>query len=414
MTNNIIFHIDVNSAYLSWEAAYRKQHGESIDLRSIPSVVGGDEEKRKGIVLAKSIATKEYQIKTGETLYSARQKCPNLIIIPPNYSRYLKASNAMIEMFKEYTPDIQQYSIDEAFLKFYYTNDSEYMKKAYQIKDRIENELGFTVNIGIGDNKLLAKMASDFQKPNQVHRLLKREIESKMWPLPVRSLFMVGSRTQAKLESRGIFTIGDLANTDKDYIYKWLKKPGLTIWEYANGIERSDIRREYEPIKSIGNSTTTSYDIESKEDAHLVLLGISEMIGIRIRGKRMCGSVISISIKDNKFYSYSMQRKIEVPTNSTNVIYGVAKELFTSIWGKTPLRQFAIGISDLSSDEFNQMYLFEDYNKKDELLNKAIDNIRNKYGYDSIKRSCFLDSGIDHIIGGVLKEEGKHMIVNKF
>lgn len=411
---DIIFHIDVNSAYLSWEAAYREQRGEPYDLRLIPSIIGGDESKRHGIVLAKSIPTKKYGIETGESIYLAKKKCPNLVIVPPNYSRYFTASNAMIQLFKEYTPDIQKYSIDEAFLKFTYKEEKEYMEKAYEIKNRIREELGFTVNIGVGQNKLLAKMASNFTKPDNVHTLLPNDIKDKMWPMDVGKLFMVGSKTEQKLKSRGIFTIGHLANTDRDYIGNWLNKPGITIWEYANGIESSQVRTEYDIAKTISNSTTTASDIEDRDKSLLVLLGISEMLGIRIREQGMCGGVISVSIKDNKFSSYSMQRKIQVGTNSTNKIYSIAVELFDLIWNGTPLRQFSISISDLISDDFQQLFLLEEHNEKEKVLDKTIDNIRNKYGNDSIKRLCFVDSGIDHIIGGVLKEEGHHMIVNKF
>ena len=225
MQNRIIFHIDVNSAYLSWEAAYRLQHGSEIDLREIPSIVGGDQEKRHGIVLAKSIPAKKYNIATGESVYSALQKCPELIIVSPNYERYINASNAMMNILKEYSPNIQRYSIDEAFLD-YSNEEKHWIDTSYEIKDRIKNELGFTVNIGVSSNKLLAKMASDFKKPDNVHSLFPYEIKDKMWPLPVEELFMVGSRTKTKLNNRGIFTIGELANLDKDYIYSWLKKPG--------------------------------------------------------------------------------------------------------------------------------------------------------------------------------------------
>ncbi|HZK32965.1 MAG TPA: DNA polymerase IV [Tissierellaceae bacterium] len=414
MDKKIIFHIDVNSAYLSWEAAYRKQHGEAIDLREIPSVVGGDESKRHGIVLAKSILAKKYNIQTGESLYMARNKCPNLNIVPPNYLRYFKASNAMIQLLEEYTPEIQQYSIDEAFLKLDCKDEKEYIEKAYEINKRIKKELGFTVNIGLGENKLLAKMASELEKPDKVHTLFKRQLEEKMWALPVGDLFMVGSKTEKKLKSRGIFTIGDLANADKDYIYSWLKKPGMTIWEYANGIESSKIRTEVDVAQTISNSTTTSCDIEDRERALLILLGISEMLGIRIRDKKMCGRVISLSIRDNDFFSYSKQKKIAICTNSTNKIYSMATQLFDQIWKGKPLRQFSISISDLLSDDYQQLNLLEKHNLKEEIMDKAVDTIRNKHGYNAIKRSCFLNTGIDHIIGGVLKEEGKHMIVNKF
>lgn len=414
MDKKVIYHIDVNSAYLSWEAAYRKQHGEAIDLREIPSIIGGDESKRHGIVLAKSIPAKKYKIQTGESIYMARNKCPNLVIVAPNYLRYFKASNSMIELLKEYTPEIQQYSIDEAFLKLDCKDEKEYIEKAYEIKNRIKKELGFTVNIGIGENKLLAKMASELEKPDKVHTLFKRQIKDKMWSLDIGDLFMVGSKTEKKLKSRGIFTIGDLAKTDKDYIYSWLKKPGKTIWEYANGIENSKIKTEVDLVQTISNSTTTSCDIEDRERALLILLGISEMLGIRIRDKKICGRVISVWIKDNDFFSYSKQRKLDIFTNSTNKIYNISSQLFDQIWKGEPLRQFSISISDLLSDEFQQINFLEAYNKKEEIMDKTIDTIRNKYGYNSIKRSCFLNTGIDHIIGGVLKEEGKHMIVSKF
>ncbi len=325
MKKRIIFHIDVNSAYLSWEAVYRLQHGAAIDLRDIPSIVGGDESKRHGIVLARSIPAKKFGILTGETIYSARQKCPNLTIVPPNYERYMKASNSMIKLLEGYSPYVQRYSIDEVFMDYSYNSEKNFLDTAYEIKERIREELGFTVNIGIGPNKLLAKMASDFKKPNRVHTLFHDEIENKMWPLPVDELFMVGPRTKAKLNKRGIFTIGELAKLDREYIYSWLKKPGLVVWEYANGIENSPVRNTPLPIKSIGNSTTTSYDVDNRRESHMFLLALSEMVGMRVRNLEQCGRVISVSLKNDKFYSYSHQRKLSIATNSTNVIYRTAK-----------------------------------------------------------------------------------------
>lgn len=308
MKHRIIFHIDVNSAYLSWEAAYRLQHGESTDLRNIPSIVGGDESKRHGIVLAKSIPAKKYGILTGESIYSAKQKCPNLAIIPPNYERYMKASSSMVDLLEEYSPYIQRYSIDEVFLDYSYDTEQNFLDIAYEIKERIKKELGFTVNIGIGPNKLLAKMASDFKKPDRIHTLFHYEIEDKMWPLPVNELFMVGSRTKKKLNGRGIFTIGELAKLDREYVHSWLKKPGLLIWEYANGIENSPVRNIPLPVKSVGNSTTTSYDVDNRKESYMFLLALSEMVGMRIRDLEQSGRVISISLKSHQFHSYSHQK----------------------------------------------------------------------------------------------------------
>lgn len=413
MNQKIIFHIDVNSAYLSWEASYALQHGAEIDLRTIPSIVGGDQSKRHGIVLAKSIPAKQFNIITGETVYSALQKCPELVMVPPNYERYIKASDAMISIIKEYSPDIQRYSIDEAFLD-YSNNKTHWLDAAYEIKDRIEKELGFTVNIGIGPNKLLAKMASDFKKPNNVHTLFSYEMKDKMWPLPVGQLFMVGSRTKAKLNGRGIFTIGELAILDKNYIYSWLKKPGLLIWEYANGIENSTVRNTSIPVKSVGNSTTTSFDVDNRREAHMVLLAISEMIGMRVRDIEQNGSVISVSLKNGDFYSYSHQRKLDIPTASTNLIYRTAKNLFNEMWKGEPLRHFSINLSELSSNDFFQLSIMENYNKKEEILDKTIDKLRNRFGYDSVIRSCFLHSGINPLIGGVVMEDEYPMMSSKF
>lgn len=402
--NRVIFHIDANSAYLSWEAVYRLQHGSDIDLREIPSIVGGDQEKRHGIVLAKSMPAKKFNIITGESVHSALQKCPDLVMVPPNYERYVNASNAMVDILNQYSPHIQRYSIDECFMDFS-NMEKDYMEAAYEIKNRIRDELGFTVNIGIGPNKLLAKVASDFKKPDMVHTLFTYEIPEKMWPLPVDDLFMVGSRTKAKLNGRGIFTIGELARLDRDYIYSWLKKPGLLIWDYANGIEHSEVKNGSIPIKSVGNSTTIAFDVDNKSEAYKVILGLSEMIGMRVRDLDRCGSVISVGLKNSLFYHYSHQIKLDIPTSSTQKIYRTAKLLFDEMWRGEPLRHISVSLSDLSTNDFFQLSLMENYSKRDELLDKTIDKLRFKYGYESVIRSCFLHSGINPIIGGVMMEE---------
>ncbi len=409
MTDRIVFHIDANSAYLSWEAAYRLQHGASVDLREVPSIVGGDQAKRHGIVLAKSIPAKKFGILTGETVHSAFEKCPELIMVPPCYHRYIIASDSMVELIRGYSPSVQRYSVDEVFLE--YTDKSvPFMTAAMEISRRIKNELGFTVNIGISSNKLLAKMASDFTKPDRIHTLFKEEIQDKMWPLPVEDLFMVGSRTKGKLNGRGIFTIGQLARLDRDYICSWLKKPGLLIWEYANGIENSPVISGSVPLKSVGNSTTLPFNVETKDEAYKVLLAISEMIGLRIRNLNMCGNVISVALKNHLFYSYSHQKKLMLPTDSTNNIYRTSIRLFDEMWQGEPLRNFSISLSQLESNDFFQLSLVEKYNKKEHLLDSALDDIRLRYGQKSVYRSCFLYSGIDPVIGGVLEEESYPMM----
>lgn len=412
MNGKLIFHIDVNSAYLSWEAAYRLQHGEEIDLREIPSIVGGNQKKRHGIVLAKSIPAKNYDIKTGETIYSALQKCPDLMVVAPVYERYIGASDAMMDLLRQYSPNIQRYSIDEAFLD-YSNGQKDWMELTYELKERVKKELGFTVNIGVSTNKLLAKMASDFKKPDMIHSLFPSEIRDKMWPLAVEKLFMVGSKTKSKLNKRGIFTIGELANLDRDYIYSWLKKPGLLIWEYANGIDNSKVRNKPLPVKSVGNSTTAAFDVDSRKEAHMVLLGLSEKVGMRIRNINQYSYVISIGLKNNNFQSYSRQIKLDNPTDSTNTIYETARNLFNVLWKGEPLRQFSISLSDLTDSGFYQMSFLEERNIKEELFDQAIDNIRCKYGQESVYRSCFLYSGINPLIGGVVMEEEYPMMSGK-
>ncbi|MDO5690147.1 MAG: DNA polymerase IV [Tissierellia bacterium] len=399
-----IFHIDVNSAYLSWEAAYQLQHGATLDLRTIPSIVGGDIEKRHGIVLAKSIPAKKYGIQTGESVASAKLKCPELISIPPHYERYVNASNAMVELIQEYSPLVQRYSIDELFMD-YFDSTRDPVDAAEEIKDRIRNELGFTVNVGIGDNKLLAKMASDFQKPDRVHTLYREEIPEKMWPLPIRDLFMVGRRTEKKLLSRGITTIGELAQSSREYLLSWLKKPGLTIWEFANGIESTQVRIDPMPVKSVGNSTTLPFDVRDRGEADMVLLAISEMVGMRLRSISMRSAVIHVGFKDSEFNYYGMERKLYTPTNSTKEIYRHAALLLTRIWNNQPIRAMSVRAGRLSDDTAIQLSLYDHFSEKDENLDETIDHIRGKYGLDSMQKSVFLHSGISPVIGGVIREK---------
>ena len=231
-----ILHVDVNNAFLSWAAVERLKQGESLDIRTIPAIIGGDETRRAGIVLAKSMLAKKYGIKTGETIYSAKKKCPNLRVFPScEYRVYKEYSNKLYNMLLSYTDKIERFSVDECFLDMteYLMKDS-LINKAYEISRRVKEEFGFTVNIGVAHNKLLAKMASDFEKPDKVHTLFENELGGKMWPLPISELFMLGKKTVPKLNSMGIEKIGDLARYDKEKIVKKFGKHGLMMWEYAN------------------------------------------------------------------------------------------------------------------------------------------------------------------------------------
>ncbi len=403
----IIFHIDANSAYLSWEAALRLEQGARTDLRNIPSVIGGDPEKRSGIVLAKSIPAKKYGVKTGETLYEARQKCPELTVIPPNYDLYLKCSNAMYEMLCLYSSKVQRYSIDECFLD--YTESEKIFGRpidaALTIKERIKSELGFTVNIGISANKLLAKMASEFEKPDKIHTLFPEEMEFKLWPLPIEDLFMVGRATSKKLRKININTIGELAHTNVLYLKTLLKSHGIVIWNYANGIDYSPVHNNDEIIqKGLGNSTTIPFDITNREEAYMFLLALTERVSMRLRSFNCLCSLISVSIKTDSFIRYSHQAKLNTPTDSTTGIFNSVKKLFNEVWKCEPIRHLGIRVSEFISKDFYQLSFF-DSTENSQNLDRTIDMIRKKYGDRSLVRSCFIHSNISPFQGGVNEED---------
>ncbi len=405
MNNRLIFHVDVNSAFLSWEAAYRLQQGDSLDLRDIPSAVGGNPETRHGIILAKSIPAKKYNIVTGETLHSAYGKCPSLVVVPPSYGLYIRCSNAMVDILKEYTPKVQRFSVDECFMDLSNMQDhyKDEVDLAHKIKDRIKEELGFTVNIGISSNKLLAKMASDFKKPDMVHTLFPDEISYKMWPLPIEELFMVGRATAPKLHSLNIHTIGDLALYDKSILKMKLKSFGLLLYDYANGIEDSEVNAtNHIAMKGMGASTTLSYDLEKSEEAHMVLLSLTESLGMRLRDSKNCCYLVGIHIKNSSLLSYGHQRKLFTPTDSTEEIAKIACELFDELWRGDPIRHLGVRVSELCTNDLCQVSLFSKNEiEKQQALDKVIDDIRLRYGSRSLVRGVFLHSGISPISGGI-------------
>lgn len=393
----VIFHVDVNSAFLSWTSVKQLHEGSKLDLRKIPAAVGGDESKRHGVVLAKSEEAKKYGIHTGESLFSARKKCPSLVVVPPDFEWYVKNSKAMIEIMQSFTPDVYQYSIDEAFLDM--TGMELLMgsplESANRLRNRIREELEFTVNIGISSNYLLAKMASDFEKPDKVHTLFPEEVPVKMWPLPVRDLFMVGHASAAKLELLGIKTIGDLAKMDPALIEAHLKSHGRTIWEYANGIESVHIDERTKTDtsnKGIGNSTTLSADVTTEEAARKVLLELSESVAGRLRKAGFLAGMVSVEIRYNTFENVSHQMQLLSPSQATQVIYEAAGQLFHELWNGTPVRLLGIRTSKLSDCQVRQMNLF-DYvrNDKQEKLDQALDSIRQKYGSKAVMRGSFLE-----------------------
>lgn len=382
----VIFHIDVNSAFLSWSAVEALNKGEAVDIRELPCVIGGDEKSRRGVVLAKSNSAKAYGVVTGESLFSARRKCPNLKVVAPDFSVYERCSRAMMKLLKEYTPCFEQYSIDECFLDVTRDLIDEPVEMAHIIKDRIYKEFNFTVNVGVSCNKVLAKMASELKKPNMVNTLYPCEISEKLWPLPVDDLFMVGRSTKIKLNSLYIYTIGDLANYNVDILETKLKSYGKLIYEYANGIDESPVCSEDSDMKGISSSTTLAEDLESRKQAHEILFSLGEELSQRLRNiKKYCSS-ISVTIKNSDFKSYSHQKKLLNPTDSTKKILETIEELFDEMWKNEAIRLLGVSLTNLSEEANHQISIFDaPGNIKEKALDKAMDSIRNKYGKNAVK-----------------------------
>lgn len=410
MDERIVMHVDVNSAYLSWEAAYRLQHGDPVDLRSIPSVVGGDEQSRHGIVLAKSTPAKAFKIQTGESLYAVRQRCPDIVVVPPHYDLYMQCSAALIRLLEEYSPRVQIFSIDECFLEFSGMRRlwDDPIQAAHEIRERVKRELGFTVNIGISTNKLLAKIAGELKKPDMVHTLYPEEMPAKLWPLPVEELYMVGRATTAKLHRIGIYTIGQLARLEPSFLRLMFKSFGQVIWDFAHGIEESMVGSR-PPLKGIGNSTTISFDVETREDAYKILLSLTETVCMRLRQTGYCARLVAVSITTSEFTYSGHQHKFAMPTDCTIDVYYAACILFGRLWNGQRIRKLGVRVSELCGKDFIQLTVFEKYNDQKHRLDQAIDKIRMKYGSGAIIRSCFLHSGFRALTGGVMEEDYQMM-----
>ena len=394
----IIFHIDVNSAFLSWTALERLTRGDSVDLRLIPSIIGGDISRRHGVVLAKSIPAKTYGIVTGEPVINAVRKCPNLTIVSPDHVMYEKRSTALMQYLHNICPDLEQASIDECYMNF--TTVAHLfpspVEAANQIKDEIYKKFGFTVNIGISDKKVLAKMASDFKKPNLVHTLFSHEIREKLWPLPITSLFMCGHSSVDTLKKLEILTIGDLAKANPDIITAHLKSHGILLWQYANGIDDSEVISEPVKRKGVGNSTTLSHDVTEREEVAKILLALAESVGRSLRESNEVAGLVCTEIKYSSFKSVSHQTTLQVPSSSTDVIYHTALSLFDALWDHSPIRLLGLRTSKLvSADEPVQLSLFDLVQEtpktdKQKRLDAALDSIRTKYGSGSVVRGSLL------------------------
>ncbi|MFQ9212513.1 MAG: Y-family DNA polymerase [Eubacterium ventriosum] len=388
-----------------------KKDEKKIDIRNIPAIIGGDREKRHGIVLAKSISAKKFGIVTGEPIANALQKCPNILIVPPEHGYYNEQSHKLMNLLRTFTPDIEQVSVDECYMDFSGIQN-EYpspLACAYKIKDTVKEKLGFTVNVGISDVKVLAKMASDFTKPDKVHTLYRREIKEKMWQLPVEELYMAGKSSVNTLHKLGIYNIGQLATSPEYILEAHLKKHGKILWEYANGIDKSVVNTKREELKGVGNSITLPYDLDNMEEIEKILLQLSEKVAGRLRKGKQMAKTVAVEVKYNDFIKASRQTTLDRCTDSGTEIYQLSKELFRELWekdGNKSVRLLGIRTANLEEQgALEQMSIMDimaqTTNKqqnattnisreKMKKLDKALDAIKNKYGEDKIKRASLL------------------------
>lgn len=406
--NRLIFHIDVNSAFLSWESVRRVKQGLP-DLRNVPACIGGDPKKRTGIVVAKSIPAKKYGVQTGEPVAMALRKCPDLVIAKSDFELYIKCSRAFKEICASYAPIMESFSIDEVFLDMTGTSliYPDPVRTAHEIKDKIRNELGFTVNVGISTNKLLAKMASDFEKPDKVHTLFPEEIPTKMWPLPVRDLLFLGKASEKKLTEAGIHTIGDMAHAREAEIQTLLgNKAGHQLWQYACGIDDSPVRAQPEEAKGFSVETTFNDDIVSVEQVLPILLEQCDVVATRMRRKEKKCTSVSVTFRTLDFRNKSHQTTLANATDLTDEIYKNAKRLFVESWKGEPLRLIGVALTNLKDESFEQLSLFEDNEKKERRrkLDATMDEIRRKYGNDKIKRASIMNSN-----GGIARKARAQM-----
>lgn len=400
----LIFHVDVNSAFLSWEAAKRVANGEE-DIRLIPSCISGDPDKRTSIVLAKSVPAKKYGIVTGESIASALRKCPDLYIAGPDFKLYGECSVKFKDICRKYAPEVEEYSIDECFLDMTGTSllYPDPVKTAYEIKDLIKDTLGFTVNVGIGSNKLLAKMAGDFEKSDKVHTLFKNEIQKKMWGLPVSELISVGKNTADKLYKAQIRTIGEIANANLEFLQELVgNKLGIQIYEYANGIDDSEVESDKREAKGYSAAITFEQDITSQDVANKVLMGMAESVSARLRKDNAKAHCISVNLRFSDFKNKSHQKNLIDSTDITLEIYNIAKELLADFWDLSPIRLLGLSLSHITKDECEQLLLFGNEEKeRQKKIDSAMDDIRNRFGIDKVVR------------GSLYKESKNMMRINK-
>ncbi len=397
MAERCIFHVDVNSAFLSWEATKRCREGQP-DLRLIPSAIGGDPTSRTGIILAKSVPAKAFGVRTGEPVSMALRKCPTLMLAKPDFALYHASSRAFIGLCRDFAPVVEQYSIDECFLDMTGTHllYPDPVEAAHILRRRIRDTLGFTVNVGVGSNKYLAKTAGDFEKPDRVHTLFAHEIEQKLWPLSVRDIIGVGAATAETLERSALYTIADVARVELPRLQSIVgKKAGEYLYHRVRGIDDSPVSDQPEDAKGYSVSVTLEDDVADMDSAGRILLSLTDSVASRMRSDGAKAFGVGVTVRTLDFKNRSHQCTLPFPTDTTAALHQHAKRLLSELWdGRTHLRLMGVSLFDISRDGGEQLSLFEDDSdrQRQQILDKTVDTLRRRYGMDGIVRGGALDA----------------------
>ena len=404
-----ILHIDANSYYASVECLH------DPTLRDRPVAVGGDAEARHGIILSVNQLAKPFGIKVGEALWQAKQKCPELLIVPPHYEQYLRFSRLTRSIYGEYSPQVEPFGLDEAWVEVTNTDALAALGAqgvADEIRERVKDELGITVSVGVSYNKIFAKLGSDYKKPDAVTVFDRASMREKIWPLPAADLLYVGRATERKLRGYGVHTIGQLAQTPPSLLESWLGKWGLILSAFANGLDQTPVAPtgEENAVKSIGNSTTTPRDLRCDKDADIIFWMLCESVAARLRAQGMLCRTVQIGLRTNDLRYFERQKKLPRATCLASELHAAAMELLREQYGwQLPLRSVGVRGTELApASSPLQLSMFEDAGKRDRLekLERAVDDIRRRYGYYSIGRAALradptltnINARDDHVI----------------
>lgn len=390
-----ILHIDCNKFYASVECLYRPE------IRNKPVAVGGSSETRHGIILTKNEIASKYNISAGDPVWSAVQKCPDLVVVPPNYPLYLRFSKLARMIYEDYSEYIEPFGLDESWLDVT-GNRQTGVEIAEEIRQRVKEELGITVSIGVSFNKIFAKLGSDYKKPDAVTEIRRDNFKSIVWELPVGDLLLVGRKTGVKLNAYGINTIGDLANADVEFLKKILGKNGEMLNAFANGNDISPVKHkdEIRDIKSIGNSTTTPRDLKNEADVRTVMRVLCESVATRMREQGVKGRTITINVRDVKLYSFTRQRRLKASTDISTEIFECAMQIFRENYNwSNNIRSIGVSVSDFG-DEFAEQFDLSGSVEKRERMEKieaTMDALKRRFGNYCIQRASQLnDTGLSH------------------